>query len=247
MFISYGKLSSEFYMASKPIGQEISGDISYYMSRIPKDRSILEAGVGTGRLLLSFLENGYRIDGLDNSEYMLELCRQSLEENNLNTSLYLMDLEDFSKEDSYDTIIMPTGSFCLLKNPKKVLENFYRSLKKDGRIILDLYYPLDFKPGEITSRLCSVSSQEGILLTSYNMELDFIEQSSYSILKYEKFRQGKLIETELQDFKSYWYSLKEFKSLLEELGFHSISISSDYNYLEYPSASSQIISFEAKK
>ncbi len=247
MFISYGELSSQFYEASKPSGQEISGDISYYMSRIPKDRSVLEAGVGTGRLLVSFLKAGYKIDGLDRSESMLDICRQNLDRENLKSQLFLKDLEDFYREDSYDTIIVPTGSFCLLENPLKVLQNFHRSLKEDGTIIIDLYYPKDFSPGEISNRYCQLSKEEGILLTSYNKELDFIEESSYSILKYEKFREGRLVQTELQDFKSYWYSLKEFKDMLEGLGFHSISISSDYKYLEYPTASSEIITFEAKK
>ena len=64
---------------------------------------------------------------------------------------------------------------------------------------------------------------------------------------HEKWKDGKLSETELQRFAMRWYGVKEFKLVLERLGFTDIVISADYTYGAAPEHDRQTITFEAVK
>lgn len=248
MYISYGKLSTEYYNHTKPISSEIMGDISYYSNRLKDVKgSILEAGVGTGRFLIPLLENGLKVDGIDNSIDMLDICKKECLLRNLNPTLLLEDLENINISEKYEAIIMPTGSFMLIKNGNKVLENFYKALKNKGKVIFDISLPSDFVDNESKTSTIHTSNDEGILLESKNLEINHIDQYTKTILKYEKYKKGKLIDTELQDFTLYYYGINEMKLILKNIGFNNISISSNYVYNKKPDKYSEIITFEAYK
>lgn len=53
------------------------------------------------------------------------------------------------------------------------------------------------------------------------------------------------MQTELERFPLRWYGVEEFKMILENIGFTDIVISADYKYGQYPTDSSQTITFEA--
>lgn len=248
MYISYGKLSSQYYTNSKPISKSIMGDIEYYKSRLEDTRGlVLEAGVGTGRVLIPLLENRIEIEGIDSSKDMLEICEKELEIRGLNTNLYNKDLLDLDFIDKYETIIMPTGSFMLIKDYEKLLNNFYKALKENGRLIIDISPPVDFTEGEIYTDILQINNNEGIVLETRNISIDYIKQYTKSILKYEKYINGNLKETELQEFILYYYGVREFSLILEKIGFKDIVISSDYLYNSKPDKNTQIITFEARK
>ncbi len=69
-----------------------------------------------------------------------------------------------------------------------------------------------------------------ITLENKVVEIDYIHQYTISHGRYEKWRKGTLLQTELERFPLRWYGVEEFKLMLEEIGFHHIVISSDYNY-----------------
>ena len=49
----YGQLSAFFYELTKPVGYSIEGDIEYYSRQLAGILGrVLEAGVGTGRMLI---------------------------------------------------------------------------------------------------------------------------------------------------------------------------------------------------
>jgi len=115
----YGRLSTMFYEYSKPVGHSIDGDIEYYSGRLEHiSGRILEAGVGTGRVLIPLIKKGLTIDGIDSSPAMLEQCRINLETHECTASLYEQDLTASSLPHRYEAIIMPAGSFCLLPRQK---------------------------------------------------------------------------------------------------------------------------------
>lgn len=249
MFSYYGKLSTELYDFTKPIGKSINGDIEYYLERLGNiNGRLLEAGVGSGRFLIPLLEQGNTVDGIDYSKEMLDSCKKRCEKRGLNPNLYEGDLRVFSFPDKYEAIVMPTGSFCLIENRLdsiKVLTNFKNHLAPKGRIIIDLFMPYDFKVGEIVTDSFSLLNGEGITLESKSIEMDWIKQTTKTYLKYEKWKDGKLIDTELQEFGLRWYGIEEFKMLLESIGFTDITISAGYVYGKYPSNANGMITFEA--
>ncbi|MFJ7954564.1 class I SAM-dependent methyltransferase [Lysinibacillus sp. NPDC096418] len=249
MFSYYGALCTEVYDFTKPVGYSIDGDIEYYLERLKTCKGrVLEAAVGSGRFIIPLLEAGYIVDGIDYSPEMLKSCQERCEERGYKPNLYEANLKEFSLPSNYEAIIIPTGSFCLIENREDSLDAlkcFYKHLVSGGRLIVDLELPYGWKTGEISTSTFSLPSGDGITMESKSMEIDWLNQVTVSYIKYEKWRKGKLIETELQKFAMRWYGIEEFKLILESIGFSDISCSADYNYKKQPSNASQIITFEA--
>lgn len=249
MFSNYGPLCTEVYDLTKPVGHSICGDIEYYLERLTGTKGrILEAAVGSGRFFIPLLERGFIVDGIDYSPEMLASCRERCRERGLNPNLYEGDLRSFSLQSKYEAIVIPTGSFCLIENfkdAKDALECFYNHLMPGGRVIVDLVIPSYWRTGEITTSVFPLSTEEGITLENKPVEINWVDQYTLSYLKYEKWKKGKLVDTELQKFVMRWYGIEEFKLLLESVGFSDITCSAEYNYKKQPSKESTLVTFEA--
>ncbi len=94
--------------------------------------SILDAGCGTGRLLE--LLDKHKTKGFDFSDDAISFCQQKGLDN-----VFKQDINTWQSEEKYDVItsidvICSTG----INNYKKILQNFYSGLKKDGILILNL-------------------------------------------------------------------------------------------------------------
>ncbi|MDK8180248.1 class I SAM-dependent methyltransferase [Paenibacillus sp. UMB4589-SE434] len=249
MFSYYSTLCTEVYDFTKPVGCSLNGDIEYYQERLKSCQGrILEAAVGSGRFIIPLLEAGYIVDGIDYSPEMLVSCRTRCEERGFKPNLYECKLQKFSLPFTYEAIIIPTGSFCLLEKREDslaALKCFYNHLVPGGRLIVDLQLPNDWKPGEITTSTFALPNGDGITMENKSIEMDWLNQFTVSYIKYEKWRQGQLIQTELQRFAIRWYGIEEFKLVLEHIGFSDITCSADYVYGKQPSHADQIITFEA--
>ncbi|WP_042682964.1 class I SAM-dependent methyltransferase [Anaerosalibacter massiliensis] len=248
MLSYYGRLSSEVYDMDKPIGHSF-GDVQFYMDRLESCKGpILEPATGTGRILIPLLEKGLNVDGFDSSKDMLNICENNCKKRGLNPKLYEAKMESFSLDTKYDAIIVPTGTFLLLykrADSIKALKNFYKHLSNDGRLILDISLQTDISIGTVSTKTWKCSNGDIITLENKIVEVDYINQYTISHGRYEKWREGVLIQTELEYFPLRWYGVEEFRLILENIGFKNIVISSDYKFGQYPSNSEEIITFEA--
>lgn len=248
MYKSYGPLSTKYYQYSKPIGYEIMGDISFYKNRLKGIQgSILEAGVGTGRMLIPLLESGFHVDGIDSSKAMLAVCQKACEESKITTKLEQQDLLYLQASNYYEAIIMPTGSFMLLEQGEQVLKRFYQALQKGGMLIFDLEPFRTFALGAQNTSVLEISETEGIVLTSTHLAHDPIKQYTQTLLKYEHFVDGELNASELQNFKLYYYGLREIKMMLESVGFTSIEVIADYDEEKALDHETDLLTLIAKK
>lgn len=250
MFSSYSRLAAEVYDIDKPVGHSF-GDVEYYRERLREVKGrILEPGAGSGRIYIPLLQDGLNIEGIDQSPEMLESCKKRCEERGLSPVLHEMDMSEMKLHRTYEAIIIPAGTFLLIEDRKKsilALKNFYDHLAAGGRLILDLYLQPDTALNEVITKTWVTPEQNVITMESKRVEVDFLEQYSVSYLKYEKWQDGKLIDTELQRFAMRWYGVREFKLVLERLGFTDIVISADYTYGKAPVHAEQTITFEARK
>ncbi|RDW17320.1 class I SAM-dependent methyltransferase [Oceanobacillus chungangensis] len=244
----YSKLSSEVYDIDKYIGLSF-GDVEFYSERLASCKGeILEPGVGTGRILIPLLEKDLKVVGFDVSDEMLKICSNNCEKRGLNPRLFKGEMESISLETKYEAIIIPTGTMLLLHRREdsiKALINFYHHISNGGRLILDIFLQTDLLTDKVSTRSWESNSGDIITLESKIVEVDYINQYTISHHRYEKWQNGKLLQTELERFPLRWYGVEEFKMILEQIGFEDIVISSDYNYGQYPNKSSQIITFEA--
>lgn len=248
MLSYYGRLSSEVYDMDKPIGHSF-GDVEFYANRLESCKGvILEPATGTGRMLIPLLEKGLNIEGFDISKDMLNICENNCRKRNLNPKLFAAKMESFSQDTKYDAIIVPTGTFLLLHergDSIKALHNFYRHLSNGGRLIVDIFLQTNISTGIVSTRTWKCSNGDIITLENKVVEVDHINQYTISYGRYEKWREGVLLETELEYFPLRWYGVEEFKLILESIGFKDIVISSEYKLGQYPSNAEKVITFEA--
>lgn len=246
MFKEYGELSTKLYEITKPVGYSMSGDIEYYYEKL-KNRPgpVLEAGAGTGRMLIPFLKEGITIDGVDISAEMLEQCKVNMQEHQVHTNLFNQDLLQLDLKQAYQTIIMPTGSFCLLpgNHINAFLQRLYNHLEEGGQFIFDTLLPTDFKTDEITISNYPLTAESGILFTNTSKDIDWLEQKVSYIHKYELLRKGAVEKTEISHFTLYWYGMKELELLLKNIGFSSV----DYEIGYGQGKDSSLITFVAVK
>lgn len=251
MFNNYGPLCTAVYELTKPVGSTLNGDLDYYLERLDETKgTILEAGVGTGRMLIPLLEAGHEVYGIDASAPMLAQCRQNCTQAGFSPTLFQADLDTFQLDTRFAAIIMPTSTFCLIPTETlalAVLKNLYQHLLPGGRLIFDLDLPFYPELGEVTTNTYPLSATSGITLESKTVAIDWLQQHIVSHLRYEKWEQGQLLATELQELTLRWYGLSELKLLLTALGFQNITLSADYEFNEMPSDSNQTITFEAQK
>jgi len=112
---------------------------------------------------------------------------------------------------------------------------------------MDLIIPTELNISATSTKTWNTPNQEVIVLEEKPIEVNLLEQKIVSLLKYEKWRQGNLIQTELQRLPLTWYGVYEFNLLLEKIGYQEITISADYKYLNTPTEAGQMITYEAKK
>lgn len=250
--LSYQSLSAEVYQLDKAVGVSF-GDVEYYAQRLQGiTGKVLEPAVGTGRILIPLLEQGFDIEGFDPSESMLEICQQNLTAHQQATArVFKASLETWQATEQYAAIILPTGSFLLLDDEAKAiqaLENCYAALQQGGRLIFDVFFQHNFKVGEHLIRTFQTASNEMISLNITSSEIDYVNQVTTSHHRYDKWNaQGQCVQSEFEVFKLKWFGLSELHRILQQIGFSQITISSDYQYLKAAHNQSEIISFEAVK
>lgn len=157
-------------------------------------------------------------------------------------------MESFSLDAEYEAIIIPTGTFLLLHKREdsiKALKNFFSHLSNGGMLIVDIFLQTEVSTNKISTRTWESKSGGMITLEDKIVEVDHVNQYTVSHNRYEKWDNGKLIQTELERFPLRWYGIEEFKMILEQIGFEDIIISADYKYGQYPTDPTQIITFEA--
>ena len=140
----YGSLCSELYDLTKPVGGHYP-DVSYYLRRLSAvGGRVLEAAVGTGRLLVPLLHAGLQVEGIDSSTEMLTYCRRNCAAAGLQATLYCGALETMDLPNRYTAIVISFGSFMLFSGPGEAtaaLDRMRRHLVPGGRLFLDVDAP----------------------------------------------------------------------------------------------------------
>lgn len=200
--------------------------------------------------MIPLLKSGVDVEGLDLSDYILEVCKSNLKDHNLTAKIYKGNMINFSSAYKYDGIIIPTGSFLLLHHRNdsvKALENFYNNLNDKGILMIDCFIEANISKGNQSLRTFDINDDQSITLESNVFNIDYINQYYESYNRYDLWENTKLIQSELEYFPIRWYGVEEFILLLKSIGFKNIKVHSDYIKNQYPTSEDQIITFEATK
>jgi len=241
----YGPICSLVYQLDKPIGASF-GDVEFYQDLLAgTSGEILEPAVGTGRILIPLLQAGLRVRGFDTSPSMLAICRDNCAAHGLSPVLFEADMVTFREPAAFAAIVVPTGSFALVtgrERAARALRNFRKSLLPGGRLIVDVE-PLEPPTGP--GPLNHWWHGEDLLTLSSAPAANPQEGVQTTWLRYERWRDGRLVETELQNFSLQRYDLDGFAALLREAGFTAVTVHADYQAGLSPTPDSQVWTLEA--
>lgn len=102
---------------------------------------VLDLCCGPGRHSVQLATRGYKMTGLDLSEPYLDLARRAAAEAGVALDTVLADMREIPFDDHFDAAINMYSSFGYLESEAedlKVLESISRSLKRRGRLLLDM-------------------------------------------------------------------------------------------------------------
>lgn len=245
----YGALAAEIYDIDKPFGA--LPDTRFHLERFAGFRGpILEPACGTGRTLVPFLEAGHDITGFDQSPEMLERCRARCAERGFTPDLRQQRFEDFHYDGKFGAILVPVGTFTLIDDvavAQAVLRRFRDALEPGGIVVLDLQ-GLSFlaHTGDDRRRW---TAENGDLLTveGIRTKTDWLTQRREAMLRYERWRDYRLVETHMEPMAQRYWGLEEFRLVLEASGFGQVSVVGDYDRGRPIRSSARSLTFEAVK
>jgi SAM-dependent methyltransferase len=132
-----------------PWNRGVTEDVDFYVAEARKaGGSVVELGVGTGRIAVPIAQAGVRVIGVDSSARMLELCRRRAEEAGVAELLDLRkgDLRRPPVRERVALVTSPFRSLLHLRSDAARLQAFravHKLLEPGGRFVFDVFTPSD--------------------------------------------------------------------------------------------------------
>lgn len=127
----------------------------------------------------------------------------------------------------------------------RALAAFRESLVPGGRLIVDLDPPSLVTGPPITSARYWESDPYPWTMQVMHTSHDSAANQVTSLLRYEKWRDGALVATELQRFTLQYWSRPEFGRMLADAGFADVTVTADYRENRGPAPGSRTWTFHA--
>ena len=244
---TYLDLCTQVYEISKPTAPE--DELAFYKSYADETSgAILEPMCGTGRFLLPLAKDGYKIEGSDASEHMLDVLMSKAEQMSLKVNIWKSVASEIPDNKLYSLIFIPSGSFGLITDSNeisKTLKSFYNHLDDSGILVFEV---------ETKNAVPELSVWRGskwlrpdgkmILLSSCaSIDGDICS----SVAKYELIDKNKVLQTEVEEYKIKIYEPRPLLELLKTIGFHDVKILKAFDRSNSPTDSDESVVYECKK
>lgn len=239
-------------------------EIAYFQRQIENyGQPVLDAGCGTGRLLIPFLRAGLDVDGCDVSGDMLMYCQQTAEREGFSPGLYRQALHNLDLPRHYQTIVA-CGVFGIGVTREQdfmTLQRFYEHLLPDGTLLLEVNLPYeDAKVWPLWRKEARTSLPEpwpedigempedgGEYRLHYRLvAVDPLEQRSTGEMRMLLFKDKQLVADDTHTLTSNYYFRNEMRMLLEKAGFRIEAEKGDWKDAD-AAADHDVIVYFAKK
>ncbi|MBI4363262.1 MAG: class I SAM-dependent methyltransferase [Candidatus Doudnabacteria bacterium] len=202
--------------AFKNTSREI--DFVIKLAGIKKPHKILDLCCGHGRHSIELASRGFKVTGLDYSNYELGLARKQAMQRGLNINFIQADARNFKLNNKFDVILNLFSSaigYGTDQDSQKIINHMAGALKKNGCFVFDImsatYLLTNYKPKEIikTGRVKALSTR-------------YFDPKTFT-------NQEKLVVKEENRTRIYRNSLRvftypEMKQMLEKSGLKPIKI-----------------------
>jgi len=108
---------------------------------IEKNRRVADFGCGMGTYATQLAEKGADVTGIDFSETFIQHAKEVAKQKEMDINYVLQDSLEFETEERFDLITLLLCDFCALSpsQRKTMLKKFYKFLKPDGSVLIDVY------------------------------------------------------------------------------------------------------------
>jgi SAM-dependent methyltransferase len=213
-----------------------------------KNSKILDLACGNGRHAVELAKRNYIMTCFDYSQEMLNRAGEKARKEKVDLEISQGDMRETKWKRRFDVVLCLFQSFGYFKTQeedKKVLLNVFKTLKENGKFLLDVRNPDYIFP---------------TIKKGYNAALKpyYPLKNGRALKVKEEFKEPNIWKATFdwyQDSKvirNYWhhvrlYSLSELTKILEESGFRVEKVWGDYDGNEYQPESSKRLIILAKK
>ena len=140
---------------------------------VEKNAKVLDFACGAGRHSILFAQKGLDVTGVDLSENLLKLAKQSARENGLDINFINSDVRHFAINTKFDLIVSLFTSFGYFESDKENFDFFHKVfhyLNKSGYFVIDYlnknYVEKNLKPETL------LETDEGLVIQKRKIEND---------------------------------------------------------------------------
>ena len=238
---TYDRLIAEHYDGTYEAVRDPIGDAAFYARLAEKTGGpVLELGCGTGRVLLPIAATGVECVGIDASLAMLEVLRRKDPPRNLECREGL--LETFSLNARFNLITCPFRAFQHLTSIEQqlaCLERVREHLTPSGLFAFDVFDP-------DLARIAPLTEPEALDATFTDGEdqierfasvtRDHTTQTQEVHFRFERRRDGELIDSSDTSITMRWFYRYELEHLLARAGFEVEALYGGYDERPYDAA-----------
>lgn len=242
---------------------EGGSDVAFFQKAIERcGEPALDAGCGTGRLLLPFLRSGLDVDGSDVSPDMIAWCAAKAEADALSVNLYTQAMHELDLPRRYRTVVL-CGVFGLGGDRSTDVEGLRRihsQLESGGTLVMDHHLgkhdvgsdtmwqiPENLKlPGswpEMGDRRRMSDGRELELRTRL-VGVDAAARSIVREISVRQFDSGVEVANDAYSIVICSYSATEVENMLIEAGFGEVRVNGTLE-VQDPALDAERIAFEA--
>jgi SAM-dependent methyltransferase len=239
-------------------------ELDYFGRVVETGQPALDAGCGSGRLLLPWLRAGYDVDGCDVSADMIDRCRRLAQGEGLAPDLWVQALHELAPPRRYATIVVcgVLGLGSTREQDEQALRRLHDCLEPGGTLLLDNQVPYALStrwpswtragrgelpepwppPGE-RSRASDGSERE---LRVRAVALDPLDQTIVMEIRADKWVDDSSVASEVHTLSMRMYFHAELLLLLEAAGFVVTAVEGDHRR-EPATADSDFLVYTAKR
>ena len=112
--------------------------------RLRQGQAVLDLCCGSGRHSVELAQRGYKMTGLDVSEFMIEYARRRSEALDVEVEWLQMDAQELNIAGRFDAVFnfLTSFGYCGMKGDLRILRNVKQAMRPGGRLMLELINPI---------------------------------------------------------------------------------------------------------
>lgn len=211
----------------------------YVQEYVRTQGSVVELGVGNGRIAIEAAGQGKSVIGVDSSAEMLKLCQKHAKAVGVTHLLTLVegDMRDFVLPEPAQLITIPfhtIGHLVSLEDKRTALRHIYGQLAPGGRLIFD-HFVFDPEAARrhsginLRTEYTDAATGHDVLLwvtVRHNFEAQTMRIITWTD---ELDRDGVVICRKYRRLSFSWLHPEQTRALLEETGFHVEALYGDFD------------------